>query len=180
MRQLLVLLFCVASFFVIINQSNVATFYAHAQNPNVPTSDQAQAKEKADVAYKILVDSYNKYLDDVFKTAGLVLLTLGWVLTSDKARQFLQENRNVRKAVLVIVIIMAIVHAASLYGDYRETNRQLDLLNKINYMPSDYFERYRITFEKIAGSLIISFLGYAALFISIYSLSGKNNDSAAA
>jgi uncharacterized membrane protein YwzB len=180
MRQTLVLLFCAASLFVITNQSNMSTFCAHAHNQTSPISDQAPPKEKADIAYKILVDSYNKYLDDVFKTAGLFHLTLGWIFTSDKARQFLQENKRVRKAVLVIVIIMAIVHASSLYGDYLETNKQLNLLNEINYMPSAYFERYRITNGKLVGSLLISVLGFGAMFISIYSLGDKSKDSAAA
>ena len=180
MKQLLVSLLCVAFLFVIINQSKIGMFYAHAQNQSAPINDRPSAKDKADIAYKILVDSYNKYLDDVFKTVGLLLLTLGWILTSDKARQFLQENTNVRRALLVIVIIMAAVHARSLYGDYDETNKQLALLEQLNYFPSDYFERYRITLEKLAGSVTISVLGSIALFVSIYSAGRKSRNGAAA
>lgn len=179
MRQRLILLFCGAYLFVIANQFTVGTFSVQAQSESSPVNNQAQPKEKADIAYKILLDSYNKYLDNVFKTAGLFLLALGWIVTSDKARQFLQENRHVRIAVFFIAMILAMVHASSLYGDSVETNNQLKLLNEINYIPSAYFERYRITTAKLVGSLLISFLGFAAMLVSIYSLGDKSKDSAA-
>jgi hypothetical protein len=68
------------------------------------------------------------------------------------------------------------MHAISLFGDYCETNHQLRLLDDIDYFPSGYFNRYQITYAKLASSLSISFLGAVVLFASIYRIGRKNAD----
>jgi hypothetical protein len=161
-----------------ISSSDAGVVYAQAEGKS-ETSSEAKPKDKADFVYKVLLDSYNKYLDDVFKTAGLGLLVIGWLFTSDKTRQFLQENRNIRITVLIIVVLLSMVHLYSLYQDYVETNGLWDLLKEIGYMPPEYFMRYRITYDKIIGSMLISFVGFVVAFVSIYSLKSKATDDAA-
>lgn len=69
----------ILSFCCLTSLSLVIPAGAYAQPSNLTSASQSEAydkkagpKEKLDYSYKILLDSYNKYLDNVFKTIGFL------------------------------------------------------------------------------------------------------------
>jgi hypothetical protein len=56
---------------------------------------EASAKEKFDVLFGLLRDNFNEIVDNSFRHATVEALILGWLITSENARNFLQDNRVV-------------------------------------------------------------------------------------
>ncbi|HEV2883462.1 MAG TPA: hypothetical protein VGW36_01315 [Pyrinomonadaceae bacterium] len=155
--------------------SGVAPLYAQSPIPESGTQSavgdkKADRKELLDYSYKILLDSYNKYLDNVFKTIGFLLLTIGWLITSDKSRMFFQEDRRARIIFLVGIVLMWLVNAASLFDNYFEGTRIIESIEKIDYMDPVLFDRYKPKLYKTIGSLVLVSCLFALLFLIIYRL----------
>ena len=59
-----------------------------------------QAFDSTAVAVQMLQDSmkhnFDLYIQNVWSTMTLIMISLGWLLTSDKARTFLAERREIR------------------------------------------------------------------------------------
>ena len=172
LKNTLSLIFAAALITLFISQSNETAVSVDAEVQS-GTSSKATLKEESDFAYKVLVTTYDEYTEDIFKTTGFGLLVIGWLFTSDKSRQFLQDNRNVRITVLIAIVLMSMIILYSLYQDHKDTNEQWDLLNNAGYVPNKYFQHYRVTYKEFIGSMLISFSGFAVTFVSVYSLGKK-------
>ncbi|HKC62530.1 MAG TPA: hypothetical protein VKB86_02780 [Pyrinomonadaceae bacterium] len=65
------------------------------QNPAFhasPSSKDDPRKDANDVVFKALEDNYARYFDNIFKTTGFIIIAIGWILTSDKSREFLERH----------------------------------------------------------------------------------------
>jgi hypothetical protein len=181
MRQL-ILAFLFVSSLILLSDATAKTY---AQSSTPPTESRtavndgkAPAKEKLDYSYKILLDSYNKYLDNVFKTIGFLIVIIGWLITSDKSRLFFQENKWARATFLLVIVIMWLVHASSLFDNYVEGSKIMTSIEKLNYIESYYFDRYRPKLYKTIGSLVLDSALFALLFTIIYRLDSGNEKTA--
>jgi hypothetical protein len=66
--------------------------YSYSESDAQTSDRQASRRERADITYKILLDSYNKYLDDVFKTAGLLFSLLDGSSLRTRAGSFCKNT----------------------------------------------------------------------------------------
>ena len=70
-------------------------------------------KQEFDLHMAALTDTQKLLLDNTAKVAGFLLLALGWLATSEDARNYLTDNPRVA-IVFVAAILIAYVMAAAL------------------------------------------------------------------
>ena len=167
MKGIIILIF---SMFSLISPFSSQVYAQPRQNVSeaLVVDGKATKKEELEYSYKILLDSYNKYLDNVFKTIGFLIVMIGWLITSENSRLFFQENKLARNIFLGVISVMWLIHALSLIDNYREGTRIMDLIEKLDYIKIEYFDRYRPKLYKTIGSLILDSALFVLLFAIVY------------
>jgi len=106
-----------------------------------------------DLLYGALREYEATFVDASLKACGFFLLALGWVLTSDKAREFVTEsdiNRRLAIFGLLLPSIAAIVMATRVIRFTRHLHRELDALQ---HFPQSYYQ-YRVITPSFAAAVI--------------------------
>jgi hypothetical protein len=98
--------------------------------------------------HKELVEYQVRFIDISLKSCGLVLLILGWLITSESARVFIATNINGRLAAVIGVSLMEIAYifiAVRFGWVMQHLGHEMDLLE---YMPRSYYG-YRVLPPKV-------------------------------
>jgi hypothetical protein len=128
---------------------------------------EAFVKDKFNYTYQSCVDNFNKYLDHVYKTIGTLIIILGLIASSDKAREFLQNEKWLRIAILVTTIIASVIHVSCMFDYYRESVELIKLLKNIDYIGPEYYGRYHVKRHKVIRNAICILSLYGVLFITV-------------
>ena len=141
-------------------------------NQNIPPSKDDSRKDANDVVFKALEDNYARYFDNIFKTTGFIVIAIGWILTSDKSREFLEKNSLAYWVSLGGTFLIACGHAVALGYGYISSIKLIQQLREIGYIDCRYFKHYQISYIQICGSILSDSILFAAL-LTILSLRGK-------
>jgi hypothetical protein len=129
-----------------------------------------EVKDRFDYAYKGLLDSYNKYMDYVYKTIGSIVIIGGVIGSSEKAREFLQQKLPVRLALLIATALAILTLGRCMWDYYRESRTLADLLKSIDYLEGSYYECYRVKKRRALSNTLLILSIYAVLFTIILNL----------
>ncbi len=106
--------------------------------------DASLTKERFNALYSSYARAYERFVENAYKTTTLMLVILGWLLSSDTARRFLHEER----AVLAVCILLIGVAAVSIWATFRRlTALSASLrmkLDELAYMDSESYDQHRI------------------------------------
>jgi hypothetical protein len=105
---------------------------------------EASTKEKFDMLFGLLKGYFNQLVDNSFRHATVEALILGWLITSESARNFLQNNRVVSWFACGVVLLYATFHSTWIWKNYLRSCIAYTQLCKLGYMPSEYFGPRRI------------------------------------
>lgn len=130
----------------------------------------ASPKDRFEFAYNSLKDNYNKYLDDIYKTIGTLIVGIGIIATSGGARDFLQHNLFVRSTILIALPILTACNVWYLIDHRIESIRIAYLLEKVDYLGPEYFKRYLVTRHLLLRTVASIIALYGLLFVSIFAL----------
>jgi hypothetical protein len=136
----------------------------------MPENDVASSKERFEFAYKSLQDNYNKYLDDIYKTIGTLIVGVGIIATSGGARDFLQRSPFLRYTILIALPILTACNVWYLIDHRIESNRIAALLENADYLDLDYFKRYLVTRRLVLRTVACILSLYGILFVTIFTL----------
>ena len=100
---------------------------------------ETDSKELFRHLHKELVDYQIRFVDLSFKSAGLIILVLGWLLTSATAQNVLAANTIGRAAVVVGVIIMNIAYVAVAVRMMHVMQQLAKQVDALEYMPRSYY-----------------------------------------
>lgn len=121
----------------------------------------ANKKEKFDLCLGMLKEYYNALDSRTEKSFALLIVVIGWLITSDTARKSLSEDSTCFWAAIVTLTaaILFLVYNTSHFLDrFREIQ---DTIEKLNYVDHKYFTRYRmpdnILLSYLAPVLILYF-----------------------
>ena len=99
--------------------------------------------------FKILLDALKGYqasfLDSGYKTLGFMVVALGWLITSDGARKFLQAHWHIRLAALVFLGLGVIGYGFMAYRGYALSRSVYAKLEQLNYAKREVYEHYVIS-----------------------------------
>jgi hypothetical protein len=119
---------------------------AIAQNASTPTStiDISSKKEKFELGLEML-KGYRADLQDRFeKSAALLIIVIGWLITSDTARKSIGNNSLLFWGGVTILTALIVMYCSTIYHfieRYREIQRAVETLG---YTESPYFARYQL------------------------------------
>ena len=99
-----------------------------------------------------LKDNHNTYLNNVWSTMGFLMLAIGWVVTSDKARNYWRSSNVARNVSLSAALIIMIFHITILY-DIAYESEKLQALSQNLPVGASY---YIITERMVLGSSIVN------------------------
>jgi hypothetical protein len=135
-------------------------------------------KDRFNLLYQSLVDTFKGYVENVMKTLASIILTMGWILTSETSRKFLAERKTAYVMVLGAIVIVASLHTCVSIAYYFRSQRKIDLLSELKdadspyvaYVEPSYYLSYKITSPIIGVNLLMNLSLFAALFMMIYTL----------
>lgn len=127
---------------------------------------EASAKEKFDMLFGLLKEYFNQMVDNSFRHATVEVLILGWLITSESARNFFQNNHMVSWFACSVTLLYATFHSTWIWKNYLRSRIAYMQLRELGYMPSEYFGPRRIPLL-MPISFIVVHLGVAILISSI-------------
>jgi len=95
-------------------------------------------------AFTLLYEQLKYFHDGLYeggyKVVGSFLLIIGWIVTSDKARQVLHESSVARVVSATSIVVCAIGSVFLTLLLQRKSAHTAQLLERLNYFPREYYE----------------------------------------
>ncbi len=116
-----------------------------------------------------------EYLNTVWKTFAALMVSIGWLISSEAARGTISGNPYIHYGALLIVIFLAISHLASLHDLYKKSATAKNSLgNKLEGLLLSVVDTYSIPWFYPFASFIINGLLFIGLIGLIYFGVGKS------
>ena len=96
---------------VLLILSTAAVGHSAVQEPvaalEQTQSDPVPSEQKFQLLYDSLRDLSKDFANDVLKTIGSLLLVIGWLMVSERSREFLRRNFTAWRTALVVIPVLA-------------------------------------------------------------------------
>jgi hypothetical protein len=102
------------------------------------TETPASLKDKHEFLITVLRDTYTGLLDFAFKHGTLLAIALGWLITSDNARDFLSQNAIAKYSICLAALLWTYFYYKWVGVFYNRSSDAYDRLKLLNFMPEDY------------------------------------------
>ena len=106
--------------------------------------DFAFRKEQFAVLYASYARVYERFLENGFKTSTVLLVVLGWLLTSDKARDYLSQHSWAVGMCAALVVTGAVSLCAAFHRLYRLSQLLRKRLDALSFVEAQYYEQHHI------------------------------------
>ncbi len=126
--------------------------------------------------FDILKDLNKSYSQNVMSTLGFILLTIGWIITSDKSRSFLSSSNSIRFSAIAVVGIIALIHSVVCIGAYCVTEAKFTQLVSLKYANVDYFQIYKLSGWHVSLNLVMNLALFGLLIFLIFKTKGSKSD----
>ena len=140
-------------------------------------SDTASTEQSFQLLYDSLRDLSKDSASDVLKTIGSVLLVIGWLMVSERSREFLRRNFTAWRTALVVIPVLAATNTVWLIDRFRVSENKMELLKGLKYMNEGYYASDRIMPVVMVTDTIAHLALFAALFGLVYSQRGARSGS---
>jgi len=124
--------------------------------------DASLAKEQFSALYGSYARAYERFVENAYKVTTLMLVILGWLLSSDTARKFLNGDH----LVLILCVLLIALAAISIFTTFRRLTRlsaALRLkLDQLAYIDSTSYDQHRIS-----RPMIIAVIGQNLLLCAL-------------
>jgi uncharacterized membrane protein YwzB len=138
---------------------------------------QIEIKDKYDLLYESLKDIYNNYAAVVIKMVVILIICLGWFITSEKSRNFFKKNRAIRIASIIVLVVIGIIHINDAIRPYKFSQDKISELSNLDYLEPKYYENYEITIGTLVINLIQNLSLIALLIVILYLLKAEKYKS---
>jgi hypothetical protein len=116
------------------------------------------SNRQLELLYDSLKHEYTTYIDGVLKSAGFMLLALGWLLTSESARTALRSSRTIT---LLCVMVLLLNIAGMVIGHYIRSRRIQMNLRRLAPEMEPLIRNYSI----VASHILVNALALIPLFV---------------
>lgn len=111
-------------------------------------------KEKFSLVYESLKDIYSDYETDAMKTLAFLIICIGWLINSDKTRDFIQKNRSIKVSAIAVLAVTWLIHINASSRAYVASQNRISMLSNLNYLDLKFFQNYEITIEHLLSNLM--------------------------
>jgi hypothetical protein len=102
-----------------------------------------------DLLYTALSGYQTSFFDSAFKVTASQLVVIGWVATSDKARDLLRSRKSIRVAGAVVLLFTSFMYAVFSLRLYGMADHTAALLDKLQYAPRSYYLKRQLRLDTI-------------------------------
>jgi hypothetical protein len=145
------------------------TATAMAQNPGISSSpdNQATTKVKFDLGLEMLRGYRADLQDRLEKSVGLLVIVMGWLITSETARKSLSSNSFLWWGSVAVLTALMVMYCLTIFNFIEHFRYIQSTIDGLEYMKPEYSTRYRMP-EKIFYLPVE--LSYIAPVTSVYSV----------
>ena len=110
------------------------------------------------------------FMHNVWTALGSVMVAIGWILTSEAARDFILNHSPLKSILICIIFTFIIVHVAVIFWHKRKSEQLLHMLINIEFVKSNKIEQSYLEIYCIPKSWIYvtALMNGALLLVSIY------------
>jgi hypothetical protein len=115
----------------------------------------ADSPAKHEFLATLLKDTRYGLVDFMFKQAAIVLLFLGWIVSSDKAQEYISHSILVKLCGVLLVVAYSGMFVVWALTYWTRSNRAYEQLIELDYMPASYYSSLRIGARTIIGFILL-------------------------
>ena len=114
-------------------------------------------KAAFELLYEQLVYFHDGFFDGGYKVVGSLLLILGWLVTSDKARAALRHSPLLRMAGSVAILLCSVGYTFLTLGLEAKSQATAALLGRLDYFPRELYDAQVITMKSVflVGGIVV-------------------------
>lgn len=101
-------------------------------------------KQEFDLHIGFLTETNKAFVDNTGKVAGFLLLALGWLATSEDAREYLASTPQIAKLAALAVAVTFLLYTAASLGAYRRSRDSYVRLVDLAYLPESAFKARKL------------------------------------
>ena len=120
--------------------------------------------EKILDALKAQQDEYSK---TVWQTMGVIMIALGWIISTTQSRTYLHNEDLVRNGAITVILIMAGMHFLSLTKLYKASSIIMQSCEFSDSLTRSIASSYEIKFIYVLASCVINGALFALLAITL-------------
>ena len=113
----------------------------------------ASRQERHDFLASLLKETRSSVVDFMFKQTAVLMLVLGWLLSSKEARDFIQAHPFLRLVFIPSICFYFSFLVFWISGYRKRSNSAYEDLVNLRYMPKEFYTSLRVT-NVIAASFI--------------------------
>lgn len=129
--------------------------------------DDMTPKEFFMFLFEILKNLNASYVENTMATLGFILLAIGWIITSEKARTFLSSDKTVKLVSISVIAVIALIHTIVSLAIWEESDQIFEQLKMLMYMNEKYYDLYKLELCHVILNLIMNLLAFALLIVLI-------------
>jgi hypothetical protein len=141
---------------------------AIAQNSN-PVSDAASTKEKFELGLEMLKGYRADLQDRLEKSAALLIIAIGWLITSDTARKSLAKQALLFWGGAITLTVLTIMYCLTIYHFIDRFQKIQMTVEGLAYVDPSYFSRYQMPNTLFFVPIHFSYI-LPVLFLYIFAL----------
>jgi len=133
----------------------------------------ASASEVFNVALTSNINFHNNFVGNSFKLAALLTVVIGWVISSQAARDFLNSTHlYLWIAILAFTVFSAVVSFLNFKKARAISDKLHGNLLSLKYMDQHYFEHYKISSRLYFSMLLLIMVLFAILIAALSYIRG--------
>ena len=114
--------------------------------------------------YDLILDIFKTYTANFVWTVGLLSLAMGWLLSSDSSRAFIQRSGTAFFGAVLVVGIIAIIHTVASWWYYQRSQQTIaEITAKYDDLYPLPFRHYEIRTSVLTGNLLVAWVLAAGL-----------------
>ncbi len=117
----------------------------------------ANNKSYFNIALESLQHVYSTYLHNFWSTLGAALLFMGWILTSNNAREIIDENLIYLIVITFSGVLLATAHTIIVFYFFKQSQAKMKILDgfKDNGFDKRYYDNYELTHLRVYFNMIL-------------------------
>lgn len=129
--------------------------------------------ERIKLLIDMMKDNYSFYISNMWSTLGLIVLAIGWLLTSGKAKNYMSTSLHARSIATLTVIVTGFIQALVSLRFYTVSSEITQLI--LAFQKEIYYETYLISRSRYLFNLGMVVTLLLSIIFLIWSKSSINN-----
>ena len=161
----------IQSIFCIVVAAMIGAYFLFSNSYETSTGVIDSQKNVPTLVIDALKHNHATYLANVWATMGFLILAIGWIISSEKAREFFSNSNSSRRVCLNSIAILMVFHSIILFDMVYESER---VLSNIDIPGAQYFV---ISMNHAISSVIVDGVFFVLLWTLIEQQAPKDNNA---